>query len=366
MSVMVSQEGVPTQDTWWARLRYDEPLAPHTTFHIGGPAELFVVAESEEELLTLARLAREQEMDFLVLGGGSNILISDRGVRGLVILNRASEFHFMFGGEVPISSTAGLRSSRSGQEAILSGPLAHPQVRSPAPGGTSARKDRHRECANAMVRLHAASGAFLSRLAGKAARQGLGGLEWAVGIPGSLGGAIMQNAGAHDSCMADVVLQVKVLDQVGLVRTLGLEELAFGYRTSRFRRRGAESPPEVILSADLELSPWPQEELEVRMADHIAQRRARQPWLPSAGSVFKNPPGDYAARLIEAAGLKGMRQGDAMIAPEHANFIVNVGNARASDVKALIDRVRFEVAQRLGVDLELEIQLVGDWHGSCN
>jgi len=315
MAVMVSQGEVLAQDVLQARLRYDEPLARHTTFRIGGPADLFVPAESEEELLALVTLAREQGMDFLLLGAGSNVLVSDRGVRGLVILNRASEVHFIAQGEVAI--------------------------------------------------VHAASGAFLSRLARQAVQRELGGLEWAVGIPGTLGGAIVQNAGAHGSCMADVVLQVTVVDEGGLVRTLSPEELGLGYRSSRFRRTGAEDPPEVILSADLGLSPQPREELQARMADYIAQRRAAQPWLPSAGSVFKTPPGDYAARLIEEAGLKGMRQGDAMLAAEHANFIVNVGNARASDVKALIDRARMAVAQRFGVELELEIQLVGVWHESC-
>lgn len=311
MAMVISQREILSQNILQARLRYDEPLARHTTFRIGGPADLFVTAESEEELLALVKLARRQGMDFLLLGAGSNVLVSDRGVRGLVILNRASDAHFI------------------------------PQ----------------REGAI----LHAASGASLSRLARQAARRGLGGLEWAVGIPGTLGGAIVQNAGAHGSSMADVVLQVRVVDEVGLVRTLPLEELALGYRTSRFRRSGAENPSEVILSADLKLTSQPREELQARMADYLAQRRATQPWLPSAGSVFKNPSGDYAARLIEEAGLKGMRQGDAMIAPEHANFIVNVGNARASDVKALIDQVRMVVAQRFGVELELEIQLVGDW-----
>jgi len=306
-----------------AWLRYDELLARHTTFRIGGPADLFVTAESEEELLALVTWAREQGMDFLLLGAGSNILVSDRGVRGLVILNRASEAHF-----IPYEETVPW-TDRQG-------------------------------------RLHAASGASLSRLARQAVQRGLGGLEWAVGIPGTVGGAIVQNAGAHGSCIADVVLQARVMDEGGLVRTLCPEELALGYRTSHFRRGRAENPAEVILSADLELTPQPQEELEARMAEYFAQRRVTQPWLPSAGSVFKNPPGDYAGRLIEAAGLKGMRQGDAMIAPEHANFIVNVGKARASDVKALIDRARRAVARRFGVELELEIQLVGDWHESCN
>lgn len=323
LAVIFCEREVLAQDMLNARLRYDEPLARHTTFRIGGPAELFVTAHSEEELLALVTLARAQGMDFVLLGAGSNVLVSDRGVRGLVIVNRTSETYVI---------------------------------------------SRREEAA----RIHAASGVLLTRLARQAAQWGLGGLEWAVGIPGTVGGAIVQNAGAHGASMADAVLQVRAVplgwtgDEVAPIHTLSREELSLGYRTSRFRGRGSEAAREIILSAQLELSPRPQEELRTTMADYISRRRETQPWLPSAGSVFKNPPGDYAARLIEEAGLKGLRQGDAMVAPEHANFIVNVGSARASDVKALIDRVQAVVEQRLGVELELEIQLVGDWHGSCS
>jgi len=366
MAVMATHDEVLDLEKWRARLWYDEPLARHTTFRIGGPAELFVVAESEEELLALVRLARQQEMDFVVLGAASNVLVSDHGVSGLVIINRASEVCFTAGEEGSISFGAGLNSPTPNQRLGRPAPMTCPKANQPSLAPSLAERGPHREGADATAEVHVGSGASLSRLAHQAARRGLGGLEWAVGIPGTLGGAIVQNAGAHDSCMADVVLEVKILDQADLIRILRLEELAFSYRSSRFRGRRAENPPEVILSADLGLSPWPREELEARMTDYIAQRQARQPWLPSAGSVFKNPPGDCAGRLIEAAGLKGMRQGDAMIAPEHANFIVNVGSARASDVKALIDQTRSVVAQRFGVELELEIQMVGDWHGSCN
>jgi len=301
------------------QMRRNELLARHTTFRIGGPADLFAVARSEEDLLALVMMAREEEIGFLVLGMGSNVLVSDRGVRGLVVLNRASDFHF-----------------------------------------TS------RETGGPLYGLHAASGALLGTLVSQAARRGLGGLEWAVGIPGTLGGTIVQNAGAYGRCMADVVSQVRVLDRTEGLRTLTAAEIGFGYRTSRFRHEVVENLPELILSADLNLHPEPWDELQARMADYISRRRREQPRLPSAGSVFKNPPGDYAGRLIEEAGLKGMCEGDAMVALEHANFIVNMGNARARDVKVLIDRIRDTVAQRFGIVLELEIQLVGDWHESCD
>lgn len=320
---MLSCGELLARDVLQARVLCDEPMYRHTTFRIGGPADLFVVAESEKELLALVALARERDMDCLLLGAGSNVLVSDHGVRGLVILNRVSGVHI-----------TGRYRGRS--------------------------------------RVDVASGVLLSRLARQTVQWGLGGLEWAVGIPGTLGGAIIQNAGAYGSCMADVVLQTRIAsaqwadDQVEHVRVLSPEELALGYRTSRFRRRNAGAAQEVVLSACLELNPQPREELRTRMADYISKRRTSQPWLPSAGSVFKNPPNDHAARLIQEAGLKGTRRGDAMVSTEHANFIVNLGSARANDVKALIDQVRTTVAWKFGVDLEPEIQLVGDWHGSCS
>jgi UDP-N-acetylmuramate dehydrogenase len=165
--------------------------------------------------------------------------------------------------------------------------------------------------------------------------------------------------------MAEIVRWATILDSEGEVRPLAAQALRFGYRSSLFRSQGSQRQ-EVILGADLDLRPRSPQALRARMAAHIARRRATQPRLPSAGSVFKNPPGDHAGRLIEAAGLKGARRGDAMVSLEHANFIVNLGSARAKDVKTLIDQVRETVGRTFGVELALEIQLVGDWHGSCN
>lgn len=339
-------------------LRRNEPLARYTTFHIGGPADLFAVARSEKDLLSLITYACDQDLDFLILGHGSNVLVSDLGVRGLVILNRVSDYHFVFqrgaNREMPITTSDDMASS-------------------PVPDMTQFDKGGDSRCT-----LFAASGASLGYLAHRTVARGLGGLEWAAGIPGTLGGAIVQNAGAYGSCMADVVLQARVVSvcekgldrrierQMSMARLVIREELAFGYRTSCFRQTGLRSSKDVILSADLQLIPQPQEQLQVRMADHMSHRRPTQPRIASAGSVFKNPPGDYAGRLIENAGLKGIRRRGAMVAPQHANFIVNTGDACACDVKALVDRVRGVVAQRFGVDLELEIQLVGDWHESCD
>jgi UDP-N-acetylmuramate dehydrogenase len=217
----------------------------------------------------------------------------------------------------------------------------------------------------------AASGVLLDHLARESASSGLAGLEWAVGIPGTVGGAVVQNAGAFGSSLADVLLEVRVASprvagkRLCTIRTSSPDDLSLGYRTSRFRRPDGRPSTEVILSVCLQLCSRPREELCQCMTRYRQSRRAAQPWLPNAGSVFKNPPGDYAARLIEGAGLKGARHGDAMVAPEHANFIVNLGSARASDVKCLMNHVRATVDQEFGVNLEPEIQLVGEWHGSC-
>jgi UDP-N-acetylmuramate dehydrogenase len=286
------------------RVLIDEPMSRHTSFRIGGPAELFVSVGSIEELCKTISLARENHLPYFILGGGTNILVSDEGIRGLVIENKAEKANFK--GRV----------------------------------------------------LYAESGISLSRLARQAIRRGLGGLEWAVGIPGTIGGAIVNNAGAYGFCIGDVLKRATILDATGEVREISAEEMGFGYRNSRFKREGGG---EIVLSAEFDLSYRPRRWLERVVALRMAQRKATQPSLPSAGSVFKNPSGDYAGRLIEEAGLKGKRIGDAQISPKHANFIVNLGEAKASDVKALIDVTRDAVYKEFGVWLELEIELVGEW-----
>ncbi len=294
------------------RLRTDEPMAGHTTFRIGGPAEFFVTAENLEQLQAIIALAQRLGVPYFLLGGGSNVLVSDRGLRGLVVENRAQEARF----------------ERRGAEATL----------------------------------HADSGASISRLARQAARRGLSGLEWAAGIPGTVGGAVVGNAGAYGAFVADSLQRVAVLEPDGQQRLYRAEELGFGYRTSRFKRREAGGQgQEVILWAEFRLEPASQAGLEPLVEGRIARRKATQPAEPSAGSVFKNPPGDYAGRLIEAAGLKGHRIGGAEVAGKHANFIVNRGQATAADVRALIDLIRETIRERFGVELELEILLVGEW-----
>lgn len=288
------------------RALVDEPLAGHTSYRIGGPADLYVIVRREEDLLGWITLARQEGVPYCVMGRGTNLLVADEGVRGIVIENRCR----------------GVRSLTKGESVLL--------------------------------RVQA--GASLSSLARRTAKEGLGGLEWAVGIPGSVGGAIANNAGAYGDSIAQPLQEVTLLDSQGDVRRMVVSELELGYRTSLFKGEGS-----VILSADLALHLESRDVLLKRVTSYDRERRKSQPKEPSAGSVFKNPEGEYAGRLIEEAGLKGERIGDAQISPLHANYIVNLGRARASDVAALIRLVRDRVWQKHEALLELEIELVGNW-----
>jgi UDP-N-acetylmuramate dehydrogenase len=293
-----------------------EPMSRHTTLRIGGPADLFVPIASADALRDLVLLARRLRVPYLVLGAGSNVLVSDAGFRGLVILNKARRIEFE-------------------------------PVHAPAP------------------RVQAESGVILPSLARECIGRGLAGLEWAVGVPGTVGGAVVGNAGAHGGDIAQSLVSAKILDSDGNVRDWAAQELKFGYRTSWLKSQAAHfesllSRP-VVLGAEFELKQAARQELEARAAELTEKRKRTQPPGASAGSMFKNPPGDYAGRLIEAAGLKGARVGEADISPVHANFIVNRGAASAADVYSLICQAREKVAARFGVTLELEIQLVGEW-----
>jgi len=284
----------------------DEPLARHTSFRIGGPGDLYVVVRREEDLLGWVTLARKEGVSYFVMGRGTNLLVGDEGMWGIVIENRCR----------------GVRSlTRS--EGIL---------------------------------LRVQAGGSLSSLARRTAEEGLGGLEWAVGIPGTVGGAIVNNAGAYGGSIAQRLQGVTLLDSQGFLRRMAVRELEPGYRTSRLKGKSS-----VILSADFALQAESRDLLSDRVASYERERRKSQPKEPSAGSVFKNPEGEYAGRLIEKAGLKGHRIGDAQISPLHANYIVNLGQAQARDVAALIRLVRERVWQKHGTLLELEIELVGDW-----
>jgi UDP-N-acetylmuramate dehydrogenase len=289
-------------------VKREEPLARYTSARIGGPAEWFVVAQTVPALVAAVRGARRAGLDCRVLGSGSNVLVADGGVPGLVIVNKTRQVEF--------------------------------------------RPD---------YRVYAESGVSLSSLARNCLRRGWAGLEWAVSVPGSVGGAVVGNAGAHGGDMAGNLEAALILERDGTMAEWRTAQLGYAYRESVLKRAGPGESP-VVLGATLALAAGDPEELSQRAEAFLARRRATQPPGASMGSMFKNPPADYAGRLIEAAGLKGMRIGSAQISPLHANFFVNAGGATAADVKALIDAAHDRVLERFGVALELEIELMGRWN----
>jgi UDP-N-acetylmuramate dehydrogenase len=290
------------------RLREDAALARYTSARIGGPADALIEARSASELAETAAALWELQEPFIILGGGSNVLVSDAGVRQVVVLNHARKVRF--------------------------GADAQPPS------------------------IWAESGANLGAIARQAAGKGLGGLEWAAGIPGTLGGAVFGNAGAHGGDMSASLLMADILHREQGRQDWSAAELEFAYRSSRLKR---EADQAIVLSASLRLEPKPDVEIRKEMDAFLAYRRLTQPPGASMGSMFKNPPGEHAGRLIEEAGLKGRRIGTAQISPLHANFFLNLGDALAADVYALIDEARRAVKAKSGVDLELEVELVGDW-----
>jgi UDP-N-acetylmuramate dehydrogenase len=298
-------------DTFKERAKRNEPLAKHTTARVGGPADLLIEARTTDELVTLAQRADEIALPYIVLGGGANVLVSDLGVRGLVIINRTKEAKFT--------------------------------VR------------------DISARLEADSGLVLATLARDCIERGLAGFEWAVGIPGTVGGAIIGNAGAHGSDTGANLYLAKVMRRGYAPEYWTPRQLAFGYRQSALKRYEPFERP-IVLTGLFDLKRDHRTNLERRASEYQAKRKTSQPPGATMGSMFKNPPNDYAGRLIEACGLKGTLRGGAMISPVHANFFVNVsGAAKASDVKALIDLARDAVLKQFGINLELEIELLGEW-----
>lgn len=289
------------------RLRENEPLARYTSARIGGSADALLRVATSAELAEAAKTLWKLDVPFLVLGGGSNMLISDAGVREFVILNESSAVRFDDSDE--------------------------PSV-------------------------WAESGAGLGVIARQAAAKGLSGLEWAAGIPGTLGGAIVGNAGAHGGDVSMSLDMAAILHRTEGTKEWSTGDLAYGYRTSWFKRHHNQA---VVLSARLKLAQKPAGEIRAQMDTFLAYRRLTQPPGASMGSMFKNPPGNSAGRLIEAAGLKGKRIGSAQISPLHANFFLNLGEARAADVYALIREARQAVQHHSGIELELEVELVGEW-----
>jgi UDP-N-acetylmuramate dehydrogenase len=286
------------------RVRADEPLARHTSFRIGGPADVLATPDTALELAAVVRAAAAAGAPLMMLGGGSNMLVGDGGIRGVVV-----------------------KLGRGFRRIVWDAPC-----------------------------VEAGAAVQLGRLARDAAGRGLAGLEYAEGIPGTVGGALFMNAGAYGGEVAGSVDEVEGVDTEGRLRRLGRDALAFSYR------RTALPPGFLVTSVRFRLRPEAVDAVQTRLASARDRRTASQPHgLANAGSIFKNPPGDFAGRLVEVAGLKGARVGGARISEQHGNFIVNEGAARATDVQALMQEAQRVVWERSGVWLEPEVRLVGSW-----
>lgn len=282
----------------------DEPLARFTTMRVGGPADLFATVHNVHELRAIVRFARSRGIPLTLLGRGSDVVVADAGIRGLVVQNRAE--------------------------------------------GSRVEGDRY----------IAESGVPMARAATETQKAGLTGLEFGLAIPGTVGGAVWANAGAHDSDVAAVLEAADVLLADGTEVRLGVDDLELRYRDSRLKHQ----PAEVVLDATFRLRPADPATIAGRLDEIRRWRREHQPLgIPSAGSTFRNPPGDSAGRLIDAIGWKGRSRGGATVSARHANFIVNDGRGSAADVRGLVDDVAAAVATETGVRLEPEVVFLGDW-----
>lgn len=285
------------------QVRRNVPLAPYTSARIGGPADVLVTVRSADELEAVVRMLWDAQAKYIILGGGSNVLVSDAGVRGVTVLNRAK--HVRFGTEM----------------------------------------------------VYAESGAVFSNLANRCAGKELSGLEWAATVPGTVGGAVYGNAGAFGGDMAHSLVSAELLTPSGR-ETWPVGKLGYGYRTSVLKRGEVKA---VVLAAEMRLKSATKEAVAVKIGEFSERRKTTQPPGASMGSMFKNPQGEAAGRLIEAAGLKGTRIGTAEVSTIHGNFFVNHGQSKASDIRALIALVQQTVREKFGISLELEVELVGDW-----
>lgn len=284
---------------------FQEPMKQHTTFRVGGEAECFITIQQEEELVKLLPYLNQIEQDYFILGNGSNLLVGDKGYRGIV---------FKF-----------------------DGPMEEIRVE-----GT---------------RITAKAGALLSRVASTAKETGLTGLEFAAGIPGSIGGGVVMNAGAYDGEMKQVVEAVRVIDREGQITTLDCDTMEFGYRTSIIKNR-----PYIVLEVVLQLAAGDPEQIGAKMEELSELRRSKQPLeYASAGSTFKRPEGYYAGKLIMDAGMRGYRIGGAQVSDKHCGFIINTGKATAADIREVIEEVQERVKERFHVALEPEVVYLGDF-----
>lgn len=282
-----------------------EPMGKHTTFRIGGPADLFVAPENTDEIKKLIAICKEEEVPYFILGNGSNLLVSDKGYRGVII-----QLYRSFG-QITLKENE----------------------------------------------IHAQAGAPLSGIAAMAREASLTGFEFAGGIPGTLGGAVVMNAGAYGGEMKDVLKEVTVLTPEGEVVTLQARELQMGYRTSIIKESGY-----IVLEAVISLKKGDQDEIKSRMQELAGMRSSKQPLsYPSAGSTFKRPEGYFAGKLIMDSGLQGYQVGGAQVSEKHCGFVINTGNATAKDVTTLMADVQRIVMEKFGVKLEPEVKFLGEF-----
>lgn len=290
-------------------VRVQEPMSSHTTFRIGGPADFYVETGEIQKLAGLLKLCRNENMPFFILGNGSNLLVSDAGYRGVMI-------------------------SLKGFDDIVF---------------------QEQQTEDGRTVMTAGSGALLSRTAGRVADEGLTGFEFAGGIPGTLGGAVTMNAGAYGGEIKDVILSAEVMDMDGRVQELSREELELSYRHSVIQEKNL-----IVLSATFAFEQGDVYQIKEKMRQLNAQRREKQPLeYGSAGSTFKRPEGYFAGKLIQDAGLKGYRCGDVMVSEKHSGFVVNVGNGTCRDAMRVIEHVQQKVYEQFGVELELEVRILG-------
>ncbi len=286
---------------------FEEPMKSHTTFRIGGPAEVFIMPKSVKQVQMAVKICQEEQIPYFILGNGSNLLVSDRGYRGVIIQMDRNM------GEIQVEGTE----------------------------------------------IQAAAGALLSSIAVAARRESLTGFEFAGGIPGTLGGAVVMNAGAYGGEMKDVLKEVTVMDGDGKIFTLPASELEMGYRTSIIKTAGY-----LVLSARITLSRGKEEDIKARTRELSEMRTQKQPLdYPSAGSTFKRPEGYFAGKLIMDSGLRGYSVGGAMVSEKHCGFVINKGNATAEDVVSLMKHVTEVVQEKYGVTLEPEVKFLGEFDG---
>lgn len=291
-------------------IKQNEPMKNHTTFHIGGPADIFITPSGAGELSKALIFCEKEGIPYYVIGNGSNLLVGDGGYRG-VIFQIYKTMDFM----------------------------------------------KFYEAADGSLEVRAGAGIMLARLAREVSSKGYAGFEFATGIPGTLGGAVTMNAGAYGGEIRDCIISAEAMDKDGRIFELSREDLKLGYRTSVIQSEGY-----VVISALFRFKPGDAALVQRRVDELTAQRKSKQPLeYPSAGSTFKRPQGYYAGKLIQDAGLKGFRVGDAMVSEKHSGFVINVGDATAKDVRTLMEQVNQRVMEMFGVPMEPEVRMIGEF-----